>query len=53
VFRLYFDSAVTEEALDEHDGIIDAIELSDSRAARSEMKDHLSRSHRHLRSAFD
>jgi DNA-binding GntR family transcriptional regulator len=38
LFRLYLDSAVSEEALDEQDGIIDAIELSDSRAARRDMR---------------
>ena len=52
LFRLYFDSAVTEEALGEHDNIIDAIGAGDRKRARAEMKDHLNRSRRRLRNAF-
>lgn len=53
LFRLYFDATVTGEALDEHDAIIDAIELGDAKNARAQMKTHLSRSRQRLRNAFE
>ncbi|MGW3950584.1 GntR family transcriptional regulator [Streptomyces sp. NPDC004752] len=53
LFRLYFDGAVTAEALDEHAAVVDGIAAADDRAARKHMKDHLIRSRRRLRKAFE
>jgi len=53
IFRLMFHARVTEEALDEHEAIIDAFAKADATAARKAMRDHIEHSRDRLRPAFD
>lgn len=53
IFRLMFHARVTEEALDEHEAIIEAFARAEPAAARKAMRDHIEHSRDRLRPAFD
>jgi DNA-binding GntR family transcriptional regulator len=53
IFRLMFHSRVTEEALKEHEALLDAFTNADSSAAERAMREHISRSRERLLQAFD
>jgi len=53
IFRLMFHSRVTEEALDEHEALLGALEAGDSSAAERAMREHLEHSRDRLLPAFD
>jgi DNA-binding GntR family transcriptional regulator len=53
IFRLMFHARVTEEALDEHEAIIDAFAKADPVSAQKAMQDHIEHSRDRLRPAFD
>ena len=53
IFRLMFHSRVTEEALEEHEALLDAFAKADSSAAQRAMREHVSRSRGRLLQAFD
>lgn len=53
IFRLMFHSRVTEEALDEHEALLGALEAGDASAAEHAMREHLEHSRDRLLPAFD
>ncbi len=53
IFRLMFHARVTEEALDEHDAILNALSAGDGEAAEMAMRRHIERSRDRLLPAFD
>ncbi len=53
IFRLMFHSRVTEEALDEHEALLAALEAGDGSAAERAMRLHLEHSRDRLLPAFD
>ncbi len=53
IFRLMFHSRVTEEALDEHEALLQAFEAGDGKAAKRAMRDHIERSRDRLLPAFE
>jgi DNA-binding GntR family transcriptional regulator len=53
IFRLMFHSRVTEEALDEHEALLDAFAAGDASAAEKAMRIHLENSRDRLLPAFD
>jgi len=53
IFRLMFHSRVTEEALDEHEALLAALEAGDGPAAEHAMRVHLEHSRDRLLPAFD
>jgi DNA-binding GntR family transcriptional regulator len=53
IFRLMFHSRVTEEALDEHEALLDAFAAGDGRAAKRAMHTHIERSRDRLLPAFE
>jgi DNA-binding GntR family transcriptional regulator len=53
IFRLMFHSRVTEEALDEHEALLAALEAGDGPAAERAMRLHLEHSRDRLLPAFD
>ncbi|WP_132655411.1 MULTISPECIES: GntR family transcriptional regulator [unclassified Rhizobium] len=53
IFRLMFHSRVTEEALDEHEALLDAFAAADPAAAEKAMRVHLEHSRDRLLPAFD
>jgi DNA-binding GntR family transcriptional regulator len=53
IFRLMFHSRVTEEALDEHEALLGALEAGDASAAERAMREHLEHSRDRLLPAFD
>jgi len=53
IFRLMFHSRVTEEALEEHERILQALQSGDGAAAEAAMRDHISRSRDRLLPAFE
>jgi DNA-binding GntR family transcriptional regulator len=53
IFRLMFHSRVTEEALDEHEALLDAFAAGDGKAAKRAMQVHIERSRDRLLPAFD
>ena len=53
IFRLLFHSRVTEEALEEHEAIISALEARDPDAAEAAMRIHIERSRDRLLPVFD
>lgn len=52
IFRLMFHARVTEEALAEHNAILEAFALKDPGAAEFAMRDHIARSRERLLQAF-
>jgi DNA-binding GntR family transcriptional regulator len=52
IFRLMFHSRVTQEALEEHEGLVAAFRAGDGEAAFAAMHDHISRSRDRLVAAF-
>lgn len=52
IFRLMFHSRVTEEALGEHEALLDAFATCDGKAASAAMKEHIRRSRDRLLLAF-
>jgi DNA-binding GntR family transcriptional regulator len=53
IFRLMYHSRVTEEALEEHDALLDAFANNDGERAETAMRDHITRSRSRLLPAFD
>jgi DNA-binding GntR family transcriptional regulator len=53
IFRLMFHARVTEEALEEHERILEAFAARDSGAAEQAMADHIERSRDRLLPAFE
>lgn len=53
IFRLMFHSRVTEEALDEHEAILEAFAAADPDAAEQAMRVHIEHSRDRLLPAFD
>ena len=53
IFRLMFHSRVTDEALEEHDALLDAFGKSDAAAAERAMRNHIQQSRDRLLQAFD
>ena len=53
IFRLTFHKRVTEEALDEHQALLDAFAAGDSKAAEEAMRVHIEHSRDRLLPAFD
>lgn len=53
IFRLMFHSRVTEEALEEHEALLDAFARNDVAGAEAAMRDHIMRSRSRLLPAFD
>jgi len=53
IFRLMFNARVTEEALKEHDVLLDAFSKGNGAAAEAAMRDHIMRSRARLLPAFD
>ena len=53
IFRLMFHARVTEEALTEHQALLDAFTSADGAAAKAAMHDHIARSRQRLLPAFD
>jgi DNA-binding GntR family transcriptional regulator len=52
IFRLMFHARVTEEALTEHDAILEALSSRDEIEAQRAMREHIERSHKRLLPAF-
>jgi DNA-binding GntR family transcriptional regulator len=52
IFRLMFHARVTEEALTEHDDILEAFSSRDENGAQRAMREHIERSHKRLLPAF-
>lgn len=53
IFRLMFHARVTQEALEEHEQVMAALEARDESAAHAAMRTHLERSRERLMPAFD
>lgn len=53
IFRLMFHSRVTEEALDEHQALLEAFAAGDPKAAEQAMRAHIEHSRDRLLPAFD
>jgi len=53
IFRLMFHSRVTEEALDEHEALLEAFSTGDGEAAKRAMSDHIERSRDRLLPVFE
>jgi DNA-binding GntR family transcriptional regulator len=53
IFRLMFHARVTEEALTEHQALMDAFTRGDGAAAAAAMHDHIARSRQRLLPAFE
>jgi DNA-binding GntR family transcriptional regulator len=53
IFRLMFHSRVTQEALEEHDRLLDAFRAKDADGAYAAMHDHIERSRDRLAAAFE
>ncbi|WP_225783442.1 GntR family transcriptional regulator [Xenophilus sp. Marseille-Q4582] len=53
IFRLMYHRRVTEEALDEHQALLDAFAAGDAEAAAAAMRVHIKRSRDRLLPAFD
>jgi DNA-binding GntR family transcriptional regulator len=53
IFRLMFHSRVTEEALDEHQALLEAFAAGDDKAAKQAMREHIERSRDRLLPAFE
>lgn len=53
IFRLMFHRRVTEEALDEHQALLDAFAAGDAKAAAAAMRVHIEHSRDRLLPAFD
>ena len=53
IFRLMFHSRVTEEALEEHEALLDAFAEGNAKAAERAMRDHIRRSRGRLLPAFE
>jgi DNA-binding GntR family transcriptional regulator len=53
IFRLMFHSRVTEEAVAEHQALLDAFEQGDPAGAANAMRTHIERSRDRLLPAFD
>ena len=53
IFRLMFHRRVTEEALDEHQALLDAFAAGDAKAAAAAMRAHIEHSRDRLLPAFD
>ncbi|MDQ0317850.1 GntR family transcriptional regulator [Amorphus orientalis] len=53
IFRLMFHSRVTQEALEEHERLLEAFRAGDAEAAYEAMYDHISRSRSRLTAAFE
>jgi len=53
LFRLLFHTRVTQEALEEHEGLLAAFRLADPALAEARMRDHITRSRDRLMTAFD
>ena len=53
IFRLMFHSRVTEEALDEHEALLAAIEAGDGKVANQAMREHIEHSRDRLLPAFE
>ena len=53
IFRLMFHSRVTEEALEEHEALLEAFARSNAAGAEAAMRDHIVRSRSRLLPAFD
>jgi DNA-binding GntR family transcriptional regulator len=53
IFRLMFHSRVTEEALEEHEALLEAFAENDAAGAEAAMRDHIQRSRSRLLPAFD
>ncbi|KQT44659.1 GntR family transcriptional regulator [Aureimonas sp. Leaf454] len=53
IFRLMYHARVTEEALEEHERILDALKARDAKAAETAMREHIMRSRDRLRPAFE
>jgi DNA-binding GntR family transcriptional regulator len=48
-----YHSRVTEEALEEHDALLEAFASNDGKRAETAMRDHIKRSRARLLPAFD
>lgn len=53
IFRLMFHARVTEEALGEHEALLDAFAAGDGKTAKSAMQEHIKRSRERLLLAFN
>lgn len=53
IFRLMFNTRVTQEALEEHESLLDAFRAGDPRAAMDAMREHVERSRDRLLMAFE
>ena len=53
IFRLMFNTRVTQEALEEHEGLLDAFRAGDPDQAVKAMRQHVERSRDRLLSAFE
>lgn len=53
IFRLMFHSRVTQEALEEHEGLLASFRAGDAAAAENAMRVHISRSRDRLLAAFE
>lgn len=53
IFRLMFHTRVTQEALEEHEGLLEAFRAGDAEAARQAMFEHIERSRERLLASFD
>jgi DNA-binding GntR family transcriptional regulator len=53
IFRLMFHSRVTEEALEEHEALLEAFAENDAAGAEAAMRDHIQRSRSRLLPVFD
>lgn len=53
LFRLMFHSRVTQEALEEHEKLLDAFQSGDANAAEQAMREHIQRSYDRLMLAFE
>ncbi|MGZ9810126.1 GntR family transcriptional regulator [Pseudoroseicyclus sp. H15] len=53
IFRLMFHSRVTQEALEEHERLLEAFRAGDADAAHAAMHDHIARSRDRLAAAFE
>ncbi|WP_349236667.1 MULTISPECIES: GntR family transcriptional regulator [unclassified Devosia] len=53
LFRLFYHARATSDALEEHQGIIDALTAGDAKAAEAAMRHHLERSRERFIGAFE